>query len=87
MLSNDVKENMIVGIIMASKAEPETKKELINYVRCHNSKAIQAAFNLGQMDMRMSAAAAIVDTAPCGEGDCRTCTMETACLVKSLGVI
>lgn len=46
-----------------------------------------AAFRLGQMDMRMSASAAIKDTAPSGECDCRTCTMETAYLVESLEVI
>ena len=56
MLSNDAKENMTVGIIMASHAKTETKTELIDYVRSHNDAAIQASYKLGQMDMRMSAA-------------------------------
>ena len=55
MLSNEAKENMTVGIIMASHARTDTKTELIDYVRSHNDAAIQASYKLGQMDMRMSA--------------------------------
>ena len=54
MLSNEVKENMIAGIILASGARPETKEELIEYVRSRNDHCMQACFRLGQMDCRDS---------------------------------
>ena len=56
LLNNDMKENMIVGIILASSAEPETKEELIEYVRSRDDHSMQACFRLGQMDGRDSIA-------------------------------
>ncbi len=61
MLSNEVKENMIVGIILASGAQPETKEELIEYVRSRNDHCMQACFRLGQMDFRESAVKMLQD--------------------------
>lgn len=87
MLSNEVKENMIVGIIMESHVSPSTKTELIDYVRSHNGGAVQAAFRLGQMDMQMSTADVFRNCAAAMEGRCGTCNLAAAAWVESLGVI
>ena len=86
MLSDKVKENMVVGIIMASHAETATKTELIDYIRSRRAEK-QAAFRLGQMDMRMSAADALRKQAEFTKGICHSTMLTDADIIESLGVI
>ena len=80
------KENMIVGIIMASHAESGTKTELIDYVRSRSAEK-QACFRLGQMDMRASAADALRKQAEFTKGICHSTMLTDADIIESLEVI
>lgn len=84
-MCTETKEETVLFCINSSYLPDDVKQELINYVKSHNDASIRAAFRLGQMDMRESAAAAIIDTASEWDGRCRVYTM--AAMVEHLEVI
>ena len=86
MLPDKVKENIVVGIIMASHVEADTKTELIDYVRSRSAEK-QASFRLGQMDMRMSAADSLRKQAEFTKGICHSTMLADADIIESLVVI
>ena len=87
MLSNKVKETLIVGIIAESKAQPATKKELIDYVRSHDDAAVRASYRLGQMDTKESAAHALKEAANAGRASHHCAMMKAVDIVEGLKVI
>jgi len=86
-LENAVKMTMIAGMIEMSGAEPETKDQLIGYVTSHDDAAMEAAFRLGQMDMRESAAAALTDAAAPTKGVVHGTMMAAVEIVNNLKTI
>lgn len=86
-MCNKTKEDKVLFCIKYSYLPDDVKKELTDYVMSHNDAAIRAAFRLGQMDMRESAAAAIKDTGPDWYMHCKSCTAQAALQVESLEVI
>lgn len=86
-MHTETKEDRIIFCIKNSYLPADVKQELTDYVRSHNDAAIRAAFRLGQMDMRESAAVAVRNSGPEWYIHCRSCTEQAALVVENLEVI